>query len=304
VPRRLKPHAAPRGATLGIAAPAFAIDAARLAAGEARLREAGYRVHRRADLVQDQTFLAGSDVRRARELMALAASREVDAILCTRGGYGCQRILDRLDAAKLRAARKAVVGFSDVTVLHLWLRRYAGLTSIHGPMFDAPEGPTREELERLGAMLAGEAVPPLAGEGRVRGRAAGVLVGGSLTLLCASLGTPWEVDTRGAILLFEEIGEKPYALDRHLQHLAQAGKLDAAVGFGVGHLVGCSDPKRERPTAEEVFVAALAPLRRPLVLGLPFGHRSPNLAWPVGVRGWIDGRRGEVGLLEAGVTGR
>ncbi len=304
MPKLLKCRAVPRGATLGIAAPAFAIDAARLASGEARLREAGYVVQRRADLLQESNYLAGSDARRARELMALAASREVDAILCARGGYGCQRILGRLDAAKLRKARKPLVGFSDVTVLHLWQRKQAGLVGFHGPMFDAANGPTAGELERLGAALAGEPLAPLRGEGQSRGRAEGPLVGGSLGLLCASLGTDWEIDTRGAILLFEEIGEKPYALDRHLQHLRQAGKLEGAVAFGVGHLVGCSDAKRERPTAEEVIVAALAPYKKPLVLGLPFGHQSPNLAWPVGARGWLDGRRGELGLLEAGVTSR
>jgi len=127
------------------------------------------------------------------------------------------------------------------------------------------------------------------------------VIGGSLTLLAASLGTPWEVDTRGAILLFEEVGEKPYALDRMLRQLGAAGKLDVLAGVGVGHLVDCVDPKRPMPSAEEVILEALAPLGIPTVLGLPFGHGRPNLTWPFGVRGALDGERGELEVLEAGV---
>jgi len=112
------------------------------------------------------------------------------------------------------------------------------------------------------------------------------------------------VDTRGAILLIEEVGEKPYAIDRHLQHLRAAGKLDAVVGVGVGALVGCVDSRRPRPPAEEVVVELFEELQRPLVLGLPFGHGSPNFVWPLGTRAVLDGDRGELVFLEAGVTRR
>src|SRR5262245_22053470 len=159
---------------------------------------------------------------------------EVAALLCARGGYGAQRMLGRLDAARVRKARKPLIGFSDVTTVLLWQLRHAGLVGFHGPMFDRDEGPAQDELERLARVLAGEPAPPLHGRPRGGGRAEGRLVGGSLTLLAASLGTPWELDTRGAILAFEEIGEKPYALDRDLTHLAVAGKLEAAAGFAVG----------------------------------------------------------------------
>ena len=129
----------------------------------------------------------------------------------------------------------------------------------------------------------------------------GTLIGGSLTLLAASLGTPWELDTRGAILLFEDVSEKPYALDRLLQQLRAAGKLDDLAGVGVGHLIDCVDPKRETPSAEDVVLEALSPLGVPIVLGLPFGHGRPNLTWPFGVRGALDGGRGALEILEAGV---
>jgi muramoyltetrapeptide carboxypeptidase len=142
---------------------------------------------------------------------------------------------------------------------------------------------------------------PLRGRGVTRGRAEGPLVGGSLTLVADSLGTPWEIDTRGAILCLEEIGEKPYAIDRQLSHLAAAGKLDAAAGFALGQLVGCVDAKRSRPTALQVVHEILGARKKPLVTGLRFGHVSPNLPWPVGVRGQLDGGKGELAVLEPGV---
>jgi muramoyltetrapeptide carboxypeptidase len=302
VPRLVKPRAVRPGDCIAVAAPGFAVDPARLEAGAERLRSAGFRVCWRPDLLAQQGYLAGSDERRAAELMQWIDDASVAAIVCARGGYGAQRMVGGLDAARVRAARKPLVGFSDVTTLLLWQLRAAGLAGFHGPMFDRDAGPSDLELERLARALAGDPLPPLAGVGRGGGRAEGRLVGGSLTLLAASLGTPFEIDTRGAILAFEEIGEKPYALDRDLSHLAAAGKLEAAAGFAVGSLLGCEDPKRATPTADQVVMEILGRRGKPLVTGLPFGHEQPNLVWPVGVRAALDGKRGELRLLEAGVV--
>ena len=302
MPRLLKPRAVRAGDCIAIAAPGFAVDPARLEAGAERLRAAGFRVVWRPDLLAQQGYLAGSDERRAAELMQWVSDADVAAIVCARGGYGAQRMVGGLDAERVREARKPLIGFSDVTTLLLWQLRAAGLSGFHGPMFDRDAGPSDAELERLARALAGDELPPLAGSGRRGGRAEGRLVGGSLTLLAASLGTPWEIDTRGAILAFEEIGEKPYAIDRDLSHLAAAGKLAAAAGFAVGSLLGCEDPKRREPTADEVVCEILGAYGKPLVTGLPFGHEQPNLVWPVGVRAALDGKRGELRLLEAGVV--
>lgn len=283
-------------------APSFAVDPERLEAGCAVLEAAGLELCRRDDLLASEGYLAGDDQRRAEELSGWIADPEIDAILCARGGYGAARILSRLDPAAFKRARKPLVGFSDVTALLLWQRATSGLVGFHGPMFDGPEGPTAAELERLLAALRGEPLEPLVGEGVVPGSVEGPIVGGSLTLIANSLGTPWEIDTRGAILMLEEIGERPYALDRHLQHLADAGKLEAAAGFGVGHLVGCSDPKRDLPLAETVVREFLGELGKPLVTGLPSGHRSPNLTWPMGVRARLDAGSGTVSVLEPAVA--
>jgi len=296
-----KPRAIGPGATLGVAAPAFAVDGESLDEGVEALRAAGFRVKLDPGIRARHGYLAGDDGRRARELRALLADASVDAVLCARGGYGCQRVLPFLEAEDVRAAGKALLGYSDVTVLHLWQLRHAGLVGFHAPMLE--HGAWREdELDAVRAALGGAAEElVLAGEGRGGGRAEGRLVGGSLKLVATSLGTPFEPDTEGAILLLEDVAEKPYAIDRMLQQLLAAGKLERVAGVAFGQLVSCVDPKRAAPTAEQVIEEVLGPLGLPLVLGLPFGHGRPNLPWPVGVHGAIDGERGEVVALEAGV---
>jgi len=298
-----KPRALGPGATLGIAAPAFAVDPACLDAGVEGLRAAGFRVRVGEGVRAQQGYLAGDDERRARDLLALIDDPSVDAVLCARGGYGCQRILPRLDAALVRRAAKPLVGYSDVTALHLWQLRQAGLTGFHGPMLEhgAWSEPEADAVRAALEGRAGEVV--LTGEARGGGRAEGRLVGGSLKLVATSLGTPFEVDTDGAVLLLEDVAEKPYAIDRMLRQLEAAGKLARLAGVGVGYLTGCVDPKRAEPTAEAVIEEVLGPLGVPRVFGLPFGHDRPNLPWPVGVRGAIDGERGELRVLESGVEG-
>jgi muramoyltetrapeptide carboxypeptidase len=266
-------------------------------------RAAGFRLQRRDDLLNVDGFLAGDDARRSKELSDLFADPQVEAIVCARGGYGCHRLVSMLDPARVRSARKPLVGYSDVTTLLLWQRRCAGLVGFHGPMLEKGGDLAPDAVAALVSVLTGESPGPrLRGQGRGGGRAQGRLVGGNLVTLVASLGTPWEIDTRDAILLFEEIGERPYRIDRLLQQLRAAGKLDAVAGVGVGYLTGCEDPRYPKPTAEEVIAAVVRPLGVPLVTGLPFGHGAGNLAWPFGVRGRIDGEHGLVESLERGVV--
>jgi muramoyltetrapeptide carboxypeptidase len=302
VPRLRKPRAIGPGATLGLAAPGGPVDPARLGEGEALLRAAGFRTLRRDDIVARRGYLAGDDARRAKELMELVGDPRVDAIVCARGGYGCPRILHLLDAAAVRDAAKPIVGYSDATALLLWLRRRAGLVGFHGPMLERGADADPGAREALLAQLAGSAPLPLVlrGEGRIPGTAAGRVVGGSLTLVAASLGTPWAFDGRGAILLFEEVNEAPYRVDRMLQQLRAAGALTGVRGIGVGDVSTCVD-ERYGTTVGEVIEEIARPLGVPLVAGLPFGHVRANATWPVGVRAEIDGSRGELRILEHGV---
>jgi muramoyltetrapeptide carboxypeptidase len=157
-------------------------------------------------------------------------------------------------------------------------------------------------LETLLAWLTGDIELPasLAGSPALAGQAEGPLVGGSLTLVAASIGTAWEIDTHGAILLLEEVHENPYRVDRMLQQLRGAGKLDSIVGLGIGDVSTCVDPKYGSRVDDVVLEVARA-LGVPCVAGLRFGHTPSNLTWPFGGRATIDGERGEIRMLEPGV---
>jgi muramoyltetrapeptide carboxypeptidase len=303
VPRLRKPRALQRGAVLGIAAPGGPVDRSRLEEGESLLRAAGFDTYRRDDLLARDGYTAGSDARRAAELMELVKDPAVAGIICARGGYGCDRILPLLDAGAFRAAAKPLVGYSDITALLLWQHRCAGLMGFHGPMLDRGDDLDRAALDHLIEQLTGEGALPttLRGRALVGGRATGRLVGGSLTLLAASIGSAWELDTRGAILLMEDVGERPYRIDRMLQQLRAAGKFEQLVAVGVGSFESCVDERYPQPDVDAVIENALRPLGVPIVSGLPFGHVGRNYAWPIGGRATIDGARGELQLLEWGV---
>jgi len=304
-PRLVKPRAIAPGATIGIAAPGGPVDPLLLAGGKKVWEAAGFRVAHREDVLARRGYLAGDDERRAAELAELVADPAIDAIVCARGGYGVPRILDRLDAKKFRAARKPLVGYSDATALLLWQRRCAGLVGFHGPMLERGSDADPDAMRALIAALTGARDPAgrkWTGTARVKGRGTGRLVGGNLVLVAASLGTPWEVDTRDAILLIEEVNEAPYRIDRLFQQLRAAGKLARLAGIGCGAFIACSDDRYPEPSAEDVVAEIAGALRIPLVTGLPFGHCKDNRAWPVGARATIDGARGTLELLEVGVT--
>lgn len=300
--RLCKPRALEPGATFGIAAPGGPVDRETLLAGVAMLEARGYRTRMRDDLFARKDYLAGDDARRADELREFVADPEVDAILCARGGYGCDRIVPRLDASAFRAARKPLVGYSDVTALLLWQRRQAGLTGFHGPMLERGADVDASVLDALLDALAGERAPVMNGTPRGGGVASGRLVGGSLTLVAASIGTSWEIDTRGAILLLEDRGERPYRIDRMLQQLRGAGKLAGLAGVGLGDFSTCRDERYPELGAEQLVAALIAPLGIPLVSDLPFGHVKLNYPWPFGCRAKLDADRGELQMLERGVS--
>lgn len=264
----------------------------------------GFEPKRGEGVTGRQGYLAGDDAHRAGSLSALVADPDVHGILCARGGYGCHRIVSRLDAQAFRKAAKPLVGYSDITTLLLWQRRAAGLMGVHGPMLESGSSNPSDDHRELARALTGVGEPePLRGETWVGGWREGRLTGGSLTLVVASLGTPWEIDTRDGILLLEEVNEAPYRIDRMLQQLLAAGKLDAVVGIGLGEMKGC-DPGDGGPSAGDVLREILTPLGVPVVASLPFGHGSPNRPWAHGGRAAIDAERGEIELLDLPVARR
>jgi muramoyltetrapeptide carboxypeptidase len=287
------------GATVGVCAPGGPVDEPTLEEGFRWLERAGYRV-RCGDYLRARTgYLAGCDPDRVSDLRALVQDPEVDAILFARGGYGVGRLLRELDPLEFRASGKMIVGYSDATLLLSFLRECAHLASVHGPMLDRTDT-TPAARERLLAMLRGdkEGVPALVGQAAKGGCARGPLVGGSLTLVVASLGTPWEVDTRGAILFLEDKDEQPYRIDRMLVQLRDAEKLSAAVGVAFGQLVGCESERYPEPVVTDVLREVVSSeVRGPVVLDLPFGHIADNHALGVGVEAELDGESGTLALL-------
>lgn len=285
-PRRLEP-----GAAVGVCAPAGPVMGDGLERGLEWLRSEGYTVRCGKTLGLRSGYLAGSDAERRDDLMALVRDPEVGAIVLARGGYGVGRILPQLDAVEFATARKPIVGYSDATLLFQFLREHAGLAAVHGPMLERTDT-TPEARARLLALLRGgaEGRAPISGSGLRGGAATAPLVGGNLKVIAASLGTPWEIDTRGAILFFEDLNEQPYAIDRMLVQLREAGKLQAAAGCAVGALVGCESERYPEISACDVVREILLPaISGPVVGELPFGHVADNRALGHGVRAELDG---------------
>jgi muramoyltetrapeptide carboxypeptidase len=293
-----RPRALREGGCIGVCAPAGPVSGEALDHGLGWLESRGYRVRCGPHVRDRRGYLAGDDDARLADLQALITDPEVDCVLAARGGYGITRILHRLDVHELVRARKLFVGYSDSTALSLLLLR-SGLASIHGPMLERDDL-TEAAKDRWLALARGEAAEPLQGEPVKGGRVAAPLVGGNLKLLAASVGTPWEVCTEGAILFVEEIGEQPYAIDRSLIQLRDAGKLAGLAGVAVGQLVNCESERYPEISACDVVRDVLAPeISGPVVGGLPFGHIADNRALGVGVQAELDGDAATLRLTEA-----
>jgi muramoyltetrapeptide carboxypeptidase len=236
-------------------------------------------------------YLAGTDAERAEEFQRLYLDPEVKALFCTRGGYGASRMLPLLDRKRIaRAAPKPVVGFSDVTALFAWLQWNTGACVVHGPCLAGPsalQGPEAERsVEALRRILfdrnarPGYPVrlihrPAASGSAMPQASVSGRLTGGCLSVLVTSLGTPWAIDTRDAILFLEDTDEAPYRIDRMLTHLRGAGRLDRVRAVVFGHLRRCdSDPPG---LLEKVLLDVFHDAPFPVAIGLPAGHGEPNL---------------------------
>jgi muramoyltetrapeptide carboxypeptidase len=314
----LKPARLSPGDTVGIVAPASpppnpaAVDHA-----IAAVEKLGFQPKPGRHLRLRQGFLAGGDRERAADLMAMFADKKVRAILCLRGGYGSARIVDRLDYGVIRRHPKILCGYSDITSLHFALLTKCRLIGFHAPLlageFSNPACPdfTRDAFLRTVTRAAapgnicdgypGDSVTVLRG-----GTAEGPLVGGNLSVICATVGTSFMPSFKDAIFFFEEIGECPYRIDRMLTHLLNAGILRQVAGIAVGINKNCHDPRAAsagefRQSTEDVLRERLRPLGVPVVIGLPFGHVDFNATRPLGVRAKLDGRRKDLVITESAV---
>jgi len=304
----IRPPALRPGARIALVAPAGPLEDGAVDRAVDRVRAWGFEpvvgehAHRR------HGYLAAPDPERAADFNTALRDDSVDAIWCLRGGYGVMRILDEIDWPALARRPRPVIGFSDNTALHLAIRRH-GVVSFHGP-HPATEALTRFSADGLlrALTVAGPAgILPFPGGGEsaktlAGGVAEGPLVGGNLSLVASTLGTPYAVQAAGALLFLEEVGEATYRVDRLLSQLRLAGVLDSVAGIVLGGFTEVPDEGRENvPSIEAVLEDLLGGLGVPVAYGFPFGHVDDNWTLPVGVRARLDADAGTLELLEGAV---
>ena len=296
--------ALPAGGVIGVIAPAGPSEFD-LHSATRWMETRGYQLKVFPGVWEKDGYLAGSDAVRLRDLHDAFADDTVDAILCMRGGYGCTRFLEHIDFELLRRHPKPFVGYSDITALHLAITRYAGFVTFHGAMLNADllgnkQPPTESSLLRMlsgqqPALLEHPAAYPLTT--LAPGSASGRLLGGNLSMICATIGTAFELDDQGIILFIEDVNEPLYRVDRLLTHLRQAGKLGRVRAVLVGDFAGVDVSRLELLLKQE-----LGPLNIPVLAGWRSGHCDPNITLPMGAHVRLDADKQQVVLEQAVVT--
>jgi muramoyltetrapeptide carboxypeptidase len=291
MPNVVKPPPLEPGNAVRIVAPASPIEEDALRRGVAELERLGYEAKWDPRVLARQAYFAGSTEERLAKLLFALDENRSHAVFCARGGYGSAYLLDRLEPRRLKLP-KALVGFSDVTLLQLFLWRKKRWVSFYGPMVGAgldkganvPGGYDSESFAQALTQASHGWKLDLRGETLFFGHAEGTVTGGCLTLVEATLGTPWEIQTRGSILLLEDCTMKPYQVDRALIHLRQAGKFKGVRAMVLGEFPEC-EPPSGGPTVRNVFERIVEPLKIPAVWGAPVGH-TPRamLTVPLGVK--------------------
>jgi len=304
----LKPPPLRRGDTIGIVAPASNIQRDQLDLGIKRLQELGYQVIVGESVYERDLYFAGSAEARVRDLMRMFRRDDVRAIICARGGYGSNYLLPLLNIDVIRRHPKIFIGYSDNTSLLTWINDETGLITFHGPMaakdFSHAEGVDLESwfnaVEGKSAIELSSSMTTL-----VAGEAEGTLYGGCLSILTASLGTRYEIETGGTILFLEDVAAKPYQVDRMLMQMKHAGVFDGVRGVVFGEMLDCVQPGGQDYTLQEVITRVVSDLGVPIAFGLPSGHvLRNNITLPFGVQARLRARADSVTLkiLESAVS--
>lgn len=303
-PRRLK-----QGDTIGIMAPASPSDIKRLERAVPFFERMGVHVNFGKTINLMHGYLAGTDTERLKDFHQMIADSTINAIMFARGGYGTARLASQIDYHLVRRNPKILWGYSDMTYLLTAIRRQTGLTTFHGPMpasdiaddkFDALSANMFKQLFDPVYLHYSEDISPL--HVIVPGEAGGELVGGNLSLLISSLGTAYEINTDGKLLLLEDIGEEPYRIDSMLNQLKCARKLDAASGIIIGDFAEAEPPEgKPSLSLKQVFDHYLADLACPVMSGFKIGHCFPHFSVPLGEYATLKTSEKSL-MIEPGVT--
>ncbi len=307
----IKPKTLSLGDTIGVVAPSGPSCLANVEKGIVVLEDMGFKVKIGMSCYSKYGYLAGKDELRAGDINSMFADDDIDGIICLRGGYGTPRILEKIDYDNIRKNPKVYVGYSDITAIHIAINQISGLVTFHGPMITSDiihnfQGFSKESLLNTitNNGVIGDVKNP--NEENIqcfyRGKAEGRIIGGNLALICSTLGTPYEIDTRNKLLFLEDIGEEPYRVDRMLTQLRLAGKLQEVSGIILGDWNNCVPENPEKSlTLMEVFEDIILPLKKPTIANVKAGHCSPMITLPFGINAFMDADTGKLAIKEGGV---
>ena len=304
----IRPKPLQKGDKVAIIAPASPSDKNLIDKCIASLNELGLKVVIGESCLSEHGFLSGTDDIRANDINCMFADKNIKGIFALRGGYGCARLLDLIDFKLIKKNPKIFIGYSDITALHIAINQKSKLITYHGPMISTE---LIKGLDEYSAdyykkfIFEHEKIEELLNpEGNSleiinNGIASGELIGGNLSLICSSLGTKYEINTKNKILFLEEVDEAPYKVDRMLTHLKQSGKLKEANGIILGAFTNCIAPNNKKSLSlQEVFNEIILPLKKPTISNLACGHCLPTLTLPLGEKVLLDANNKKIKILK------
>ena len=306
------PKALKKGSTIAITAPASATNIWECHESINFFKKMGCNVVIGDTIKNSSTkyrYLSAPDEVRASEFMKFVEDKNIDCILCARGGYGAMRILPMLNYETIKSNPKIIMGYSDITALINSVYKLCNLVTFHSAIassiFNAFSNSNLTKILFLKDKFSPVEIKYPTIKSLVNGQASGKIVGGNLSVIAATLGTPYEIDTKDSILLIEETSEEPYKIDRMLTQLWLAGKLQSASALALGNFKGMDVRKCFYPyksyTLREIFEQRIIPLKKPTIIGLPFGHTEDKLTLPIGINAEIDATKCKMTLLEPSV---
>jgi len=304
----IRPKPLQKGDKVAIIAPASPSDKNLIDKCIASLNELGLKVVIGESCLSEHGFLSGTDDIRANDINCMFADKNIKGIFALRGGYGCARLLDLIDFKLIKKNPKIFIGYSDITALHIAINQKSKLITYHGPMISTE---LIKGLDEYSAdyykkfIFEHEKIEELLNpEGNSleiinNGIASGELIGGNLSLICSSLGTKYEINTKNKILFLEEVDEVPYKVDRMLTHLKQSGKLKESNGIILGAFTNCISPNNKKSLSlQEVFNEIILPLKKPTISNLACGHCLPTLTLPLGEKVLLDANNKKIKILK------
>lgn len=295
-----------KGATIGIVAPASCTTYEKVLEAKKNIEKMGYKVVLGECTQKKWYSYAGTDEERAREINSFFEDKNIDAIMCMRGGYGCNRIIELIDFQIIKENPKIFIGYSDITTLHMAINEKVGLITFHGPMAvsnftgDYNQDTYENFFKTLTEDVEKREIENFSKDLEVlrEGKAKGKLVGGNLATLIATLGTEYDLDYRGKILFLEEIGEKTYKIDRFLNQLKKHGVFEKIEGIVLGDFKNCPADSEKDMSLLEVFYDYFKGYKKPVLYNLESGHSEPMLTLPLGAMCEIDSENKKITILE------